>query len=366
MCLGGLVNYDGPDNIPQTPDDDHSYDDYNNEGFVLFGAAVDNVLNEERFGLVDADRQPKLAYQRMSEEWNESSVISISITNPLNNSLVRQTLSIEAEAKSGQAIEKVEFYLDEQSAPFFMDDAAPYETIFDTQDISDGKHIIKAQAFGQANNSAVDEVNIIVDNAPPVPPQEEIKLEASILREHRCSLAIKLKAASSFQPEAKLGYRIIGPDGELIRKGGLPFRKHEKYYSRILPGLPIAPYTVEVESDQGAKASTHIGAYHSPQDELTVSVSSRRSWLWFYPKRSGVVIEALSTQQPQACLRYKILNAQNRTMKKAKLWFHRARGKYLISPPDEPFEPLYLPKGNYKLVVESTHAGRREVDFRVE
>lgn len=57
--LGGVVDYNS----------DHSYDDYNSEGFVLAGAMPDNVFNEEYFGLVSADRKPKLAYEKMKQEW---------------------------------------------------------------------------------------------------------------------------------------------------------------------------------------------------------------------------------------------------------------------------------------------------------
>ncbi len=60
--LGGLVDY-------STVPPDHSYDDYNNEGFVLMGASPDNVSNEEYYGLLTADRAPKLAYERMRAEW---------------------------------------------------------------------------------------------------------------------------------------------------------------------------------------------------------------------------------------------------------------------------------------------------------
>lgn len=60
--LGGLVDYDGPDHIPGTADDDHSYDDYNSEGFIVSSIPLDGVANEEYFGVVDADRNPKEAF----------------------------------------------------------------------------------------------------------------------------------------------------------------------------------------------------------------------------------------------------------------------------------------------------------------
>lgn len=64
--LGGLVDYDGPDNVSGTPDDDTSYDEYNAEGFTVF-SGFDNVLNEEYFGLVSADRSPKQAFADLQQ-----------------------------------------------------------------------------------------------------------------------------------------------------------------------------------------------------------------------------------------------------------------------------------------------------------
>ena len=69
--LGGIVNYAS----------DHSYDDYNKEGFVLLGASPDNVLNEEYFGLVKADRGAKLAYKALQKVFNLAPIAKISIYN---------------------------------------------------------------------------------------------------------------------------------------------------------------------------------------------------------------------------------------------------------------------------------------------
>ncbi|MCX5697072.1 MAG: putative Ig domain-containing protein, partial [Candidatus Omnitrophica bacterium] len=69
ISLGGIYNYNGPDGISGTADDDHSYDQYNADGFEAIGGSPDNVLNEEYFGLVNADRQPKPAYSTMKDAY---------------------------------------------------------------------------------------------------------------------------------------------------------------------------------------------------------------------------------------------------------------------------------------------------------
>jgi hypothetical protein len=55
----GLIDYYtlGSDGLPN-----HSYESYNPDGFILTGSHPDNISNEEYYGLVTADRVPKLSY----------------------------------------------------------------------------------------------------------------------------------------------------------------------------------------------------------------------------------------------------------------------------------------------------------------
>lgn len=64
--LGGLVNYTNKDGVVND-----SYRKYNKYGFALDGASPDNVLNEEYFGLVDANRKTKKVYKTMQEAFKE-------------------------------------------------------------------------------------------------------------------------------------------------------------------------------------------------------------------------------------------------------------------------------------------------------
>ncbi|MBU1726842.1 MAG: hypothetical protein KJ880_04350 [Candidatus Omnitrophica bacterium] len=68
--MGDLVDYDGPDNILGNADDDTSYDEYNQEGLVLWNGHPDGVANEEYFGVVDADRNPKQIFGALTEFYN--------------------------------------------------------------------------------------------------------------------------------------------------------------------------------------------------------------------------------------------------------------------------------------------------------
>jgi hypothetical protein len=58
--LGGLVEY-------FDPVEGVSYGSYNNEGFHLPGSSQDGIMNEEHFGVVDAGREPKEAFEVLKE-----------------------------------------------------------------------------------------------------------------------------------------------------------------------------------------------------------------------------------------------------------------------------------------------------------
>src|SRR3989338_2653051 len=58
--LGDLINYKSGE---------HSFDEYNCEGISIGESHPDKVANEEYFGLVDAERRPKKAYQALKAEF---------------------------------------------------------------------------------------------------------------------------------------------------------------------------------------------------------------------------------------------------------------------------------------------------------
>lgn len=58
--LGDLINYNNPEEAA-------SYGAYNPEGLIMKGSFPDNVANEEYFGVVDADRKPKLVFYELKK-----------------------------------------------------------------------------------------------------------------------------------------------------------------------------------------------------------------------------------------------------------------------------------------------------------
>lgn len=63
VSLGGLVDYNS--------DEGRSYDAYNTEGFYMTGGHPDDVCNEEYFGVVDADRNPKKVFWELQRYYKK-------------------------------------------------------------------------------------------------------------------------------------------------------------------------------------------------------------------------------------------------------------------------------------------------------
>jgi hypothetical protein len=82
VSLGGLVNYNGPDGIPNTADDNTSYNAYNSEGFLALGSQPDNIANEEYFGVVDADRTPKEVFGELRNCFQRAPALSLGSVSP--------------------------------------------------------------------------------------------------------------------------------------------------------------------------------------------------------------------------------------------------------------------------------------------
>ncbi|HDZ76882.1 MAG TPA: hypothetical protein ENH41_02210, partial [Candidatus Omnitrophica bacterium] len=92
LCLGGLIHEFNDelwkvgcfhtglgDPFPQLAEfvdynNNTSYDEYNTQGFALYGGHRDNVANEEYFGVVDADRNPKRIFYQAQLAFQETLV----------------------------------------------------------------------------------------------------------------------------------------------------------------------------------------------------------------------------------------------------------------------------------------------------
>jgi|GEM_PF-1601827 len=98
VAMGGLIDYDGPDNRNLTIDDDTGYDEYNPEGFVMPGSHPDGVSNEEYYGLVDSARTPKQAFEAMRRLWNPEPEFAVLSPGEGERVPVKQDLEVKIQA----------------------------------------------------------------------------------------------------------------------------------------------------------------------------------------------------------------------------------------------------------------------------
>lgn len=279
------------------------------------------------------------------EEIPDTEAPSVSITEPLRNAEVNGVLKIKAAALDNVEISRVEFYID--SALLKVDYDSPYEIDWDTKAASDDvPHTIKAKAFDGAENSAEDSVPVTVTNN-----EEKLTLDTSFKRKD-CKLIIELTAASSLQPKAKLSYILKDDAGIVIRKGMLDFKIRQNRYSATMGNLPITRYTVEVGSDNGAKSPPKIINPFENPDSLEIS-------LFLMPQRlkTEVRLEVKATPYyADNCLHYSLIDANTgTTVKQGNLIYRPRKGLYL--------QTFLLPKGNYKLNVDTSYGGKAEKSF---
>ncbi len=89
---------------------------------------------------------------------------SISITSPLNNSIVRGIVEISANAFDLVGIDRIEFFINNILTGIVT--GSPGLFNWDTTNLTDGLYNVKAVAFDDANNSASADINLTVANPP--------------------------------------------------------------------------------------------------------------------------------------------------------------------------------------------------------
>ena len=95
---------------------------------------------------------------------------TVALTNPTSGSLVREPITIEADASDVSGVQQVEFFLG--TTRLATRTAAPYTYAWNTDAVGDGNYIIKAVATDQAGRSAEHSVAITVSHGAPVPDTE--------------------------------------------------------------------------------------------------------------------------------------------------------------------------------------------------
>lgn len=97
---------------------------------------------------------------------------TVSISSPANNASVTGVVPITANASDNVAVSKVDFYVDGTLKS--SDTSAPYSYSWDTANVADGSHILKAISVDSSNNSSIAAQIAVnkytVTTPPPIPP----------------------------------------------------------------------------------------------------------------------------------------------------------------------------------------------------
>lgn len=101
---------------------------------------------------------------------------TVSLISPQNSSTVSGVVSIEAAASDNVGVNRVEFYLDDQTAPFTALTSAPYRVSGDSRLVGNGYHTLIAKAYDGAGNVGTASVGVTVSNIVPdtTPPNVAI------------------------------------------------------------------------------------------------------------------------------------------------------------------------------------------------
>lgn len=104
----------------------------------------------------------------------DTALPAVTITQPLDGEIVKDTITIKANASDDRGVSRVEFYLD--NTLHSADNTFAYEYTWDTKTVIDGAYALKVKAYDDAGNSAEDHIVVKVNNAPPPPVNHSLVL----------------------------------------------------------------------------------------------------------------------------------------------------------------------------------------------
>jgi subtilisin family serine protease len=183
---------------------------------------------------------------------------TVTITNPAAGSEVSGTVAIEASASDDVGVTKVEFYVD--GVLKNADTAEPYSWDWDTTTVTNGSHIIKAEAHDTAGNTGSDQISVIVSNVIDTPPTVTITSPAN--GSEVSGTVIVMASASDDVGVSKVEFYL---DGVLTSTD------------------TVSPYswgwntTTATDGSHTIDAKAYDGAGQTDSDQITVTVSNADS-----------------------------------------------------------------------------------------
>ena len=93
-----------------------------------------------------------------------------SLTSPSNGATVSGQVTVSANASDNTGVVKVDFTID--GNVIATDTSAPYSAVWDTRQVPNGDHIVRAKAYDAAGNTKTPQITVKVNNtaSAPLPP----------------------------------------------------------------------------------------------------------------------------------------------------------------------------------------------------
>ncbi|GMQ60952.1 S8 family serine peptidase [Vallitalea maricola] len=141
------------------------------------------------------------------------------ITSPANGDDVNGTINITANAGDNIAVNKVEFYVDNNKIG--EDTTSPYSFQWDTTTVSNASHTLKVKAIDTSDNEGLsNEITVAVDNAPTVEYKTETFTgSASIFNSPQIDIDVTANGTIDLQlsgSSSSLKMRLYDPSGTLL------------------------------------------------------------------------------------------------------------------------------------------------------
>jgi chitodextrinase len=131
---------------------------------------------------------------------------TVSLTSPSNGALVTGTISVTATATDNTGVSKVEFLLNGNVV--HSDTTSPYSYTWNTTNVGDGNHTLRARAFDAAGNTAqTSNATVTVKNQPD-PDTEAPSSPANLAASNVTHNSLKLDWTASTDNTGVTGYRV--------------------------------------------------------------------------------------------------------------------------------------------------------------
>jgi chitodextrinase len=162
-----------------------------------------NSANKANYEWPMMGQNPAHTSRLITNQSNDTQPPTISITAPTAGASVSGTLNVVANASDNLAVARVDFLAD--GALVSSDTTSPYGFAWDTTGLSNGSHILTANAYDTSNNASSASSVVTVSNGDVTPPSTPTGLSATASAYNQ----VNLSWSASTDNVGVTGYYIV-------------------------------------------------------------------------------------------------------------------------------------------------------------